>query len=169
MRVLRLLAVPLLASIWCVPGVAQSGVVQSGPAQSGLAPQDRSPLATPLPLLSQPLAGSHRFSLILGTAPSGASLSAGKVGAAGFSQTIPPLRLRRYDPLASLPGSDILFQLAPLQPRRTITMAQNELCYTVREYTFTRDNPASDATTMKDYSACRPANNFHLKGAAPMR
>jgi hypothetical protein len=46
-------------------------------------------------------------------------------------------------------------------------VARNEVCYTVREYTFTRENPQSDATTMKDHYACSPANNFHMKGAAP--
>jgi hypothetical protein len=159
MRVLRLLAVPLLASIWVAPAVAQSGVAQSAQSQ-----QDYSPLATPPLLFSQPLPASQRFSLSPGTVP---SLFAPSPAGTTLNQAIPPLHLRRYSQFPSGQDTNILFQLARAQ--RTVTMAQNDVCYTVREYTFTRDNPASDATTMKDYSACRPANNFHLKGAAPMR
>jgi hypothetical protein len=50
---------------------------------------------------------------------------------------------------------------------RTVIVAHNDVCYTVREYVFTRDDPESGATAMKDCTACRPANNFRLKGAAP--
>jgi hypothetical protein len=171
MRALRLLAMPLLASIWVGCGAAQSGVVQSGAAQPGFAqaaplPLDQSPLATPSPFSLQPMPRSHSFPLNSGT---GTSPFASKPATPGFNQTIPPLHLRRSDRFASWPGSDILFQLAPLQPARTVIMAHNDVCYTVREYTFTRDHPDSDATTMKDYSACRPASSFHLKGAAPAR
>jgi hypothetical protein len=169
MRFLRLLAVPLLASIWVGCGTAQSGVVQSGAVQSGFAqaaplPLDQSPLATPSPFSLQPPARSHSFPLNSGT---GTSLFTSKPVAPGFNQTIPPLHLRRLDRLASWPGSDILFQLAPLRTQRTVMMAHNDVCYTVRAYTFTRDHPASDATTMKDYYACSPAGSLHLKGAAP--
>jgi hypothetical protein len=169
MRVLRLLAVPLLlVFIWVGCGAAQSGVVQSGAAQSGFAqaaplPLDQSPLATPSPFSLQPKSRSHGFSLNPG---SGTSLFALKPDAPGFNQTIPPLRLRRYDRFASWPGSDILFQMAPLRTPRTVIVAHNDVCYTVREYTFTRDHPESDATTLKDYTACRPAGSFHLKSAA---
>ena len=174
MRVLRLLAAPLLASIWISPAVAQSGTAQSSlgqsrGAQSAPSRQYRSPFATPLPFSLQPLPGSHRFSLNPGTGTygTGTFLFAPKPGGPGLNQTIPSLHLRRDDRFATWPNSDILFQLAPQRMQRTVIMAHNDVCYTVREYTFTRDNPKSDATRIKDYSACSPASNFHLKAAAP--
>jgi hypothetical protein len=158
MRVLRLLALSLLASIWVAPAVAQSGHAQSVPSQ-----QDHSPLATPAPPTSQPQSpGSRTFSL-------NPWPFTPKPGGPGFNQTIPPLNLRRYKLFPS--GQDpsiLLLQAAVQRLQRTVTIAHNDVCYTVREYTFTRDNPDSDATTMKDYSACRPATSFHLKGAAPV-
>ena len=58
MRALRLVAVPLLASMWIATGVAQSGVVQSAQSQP-----DQSPLAIPAPSSLQTMQGTHRFSL----------------------------------------------------------------------------------------------------------
>jgi hypothetical protein len=158
MRALRLLAMPLLASIGIAPAVAQSSVAQS--AQ----PQAHVPLVMPSPFARQPLPGDHRFSFDPG---GGISLFAPKPRGTGFSQTLPSLHLRRYDQFSSWPDSNALRSLGPLRTQRTVVVAHNDVCYTIREYTFTRDHPDSDATSMKDYSACRPASNFHLKGAAP--
>ena len=156
MRVLSLLAMPLLASIGIAPAVAQSSGAQSAPSQA------HTPLVLASPFSRQPLPGDHRFSF-----DPGAGVSLSKPRGTGFNQTIPPLHLHRYNQFALGFDSDILFQLAPLRMPQAVIMAHNDVCYTVREYTFTRDHPDSDATSMKDYSACRPASNFHLKGAAP--
>jgi hypothetical protein len=160
MRVLRLLAMPLLALIWVAPAVAQSGAAQSSVAQSAPSPQNHSPLATPNPPSWQTLPGSRPFSL-------NPWPFTPKPGGPGFNQTIPPLSLRRYNQFPSGQDPSILLLQAAQRMQRTVIVAHNDVCYTIREYTFARDNPGSDATTMKDYSACRPANNFHLKGAVP--
>lgn len=144
MRILRLLALSLLTSIWIAPVLAQSV-----PSQ-----QDQSPRATPTP-------GSRTFSL-------NPWPFTPRPGGPGFNQTIPPLNLRRYKLFPSGQDPSILLLQATQRMQRTVIIAHNGVCYTVREYTFTRDNPDSDATTMKDYSACRPATSFHLKGAAPV-
>jgi hypothetical protein len=160
MRVLRLLALSLLAPVWVAPAVAQSELTQSAVAQSAPSQPDQSPLATPTPPSLQPLPGSQRFSL-------NPWPFTPKTGGPGFSQTIRPLNLRRYNQFPSAQDPSILLLQAAQRMQRTVIVAHNDVCYTVREYTFTRDDPQSDATTMKDYSACRPANSFHLKGAAP--
>ena len=151
MRVLHFLAAPLLASIGIIPGLAQSAQSQQG----------QSPFTMPSPFPSQPLPATHSFSLPPGAGPFRPALKPGE------AQTLSPLRLGRDNLFPAGQRLDILSLQAALQTQRTVIMERNQVCYTVREYTFTRDNPDSDATRMTDYYACRPASNFHVKGIAP--
>ena len=58
--------------------------------------------------------------------------------------TQPPLRVLLFDP----------------------TLAQNDtLCYSMRSYRVTRDDPASDSTRLAGYSECQPAARFQVKAA----
>jgi hypothetical protein len=41
----------------------------------------------------------------------------------------------------------------------------SQRCYTLRQYQFEQVDPRSDATRFKDYSACQPSGQVHLKGA----
>jgi hypothetical protein len=72
-----------------------------------------------------------------------------------------PRTLRLLNPFVDHPNLLVALDTPPVE------VAGSQHCYTVRQYIFTRDNPESDATRMTDYYACRPANNFHLKGIAP--
>jgi hypothetical protein len=40
------------------------------------------------------------------------------------------------------------------------------LCYSMRDYQFARDNPASDATSVTGYSTCQAAGQFQTKAVA---
>ena len=41
-----------------------------------------------------------------------------------------------------------------------------QVCYAMRNYQFTQGNPASDATSLKDYSTCQAAAQFQTKAVA---
>jgi len=52
------------------------------------------------------------------------------------------------------------------QLRFDSTLTQNEtVCYSIRSYRVTRDDPESDSTRLTGYSECQPAAQFHAKNA----
>ena len=59
-------------------------------------------------------------------------------------------RVLQFQPPAHLPGP---------------TVAQNNTCYFIQTYRFTRDNPQSDAVRLTGQSTCAPAAQFQLKEA----
>ena len=50
------------------------------------------------------------------------------------------------------------------------TLAQDDaVCYSMRSYRVTRDDPGSDSTRLAGYSECQPATRFQLKAAVDSR
>lgn len=62
------------------------------------------------------------------------------------SAIIPPLQLHAIPPLEGALG-------------------QSDVCYSIRGYHVTRDDPASDSTRPAGYSTCQPAARFDVKDA----
>jgi hypothetical protein len=46
---------------------------------------------------------------------------------------------------------------------------QRGVCYCIRGYRVTRDDPESDSTRPAGYSTCQPAARFHVKDADDLR
>jgi hypothetical protein len=46
---------------------------------------------------------------------------------------------------------------------------QRGVCYCIRGYRVTRDDPESDSTRPSGYSTCQPADRFHVKDAGDLR
>ncbi|MGD0509216.1 MAG: hypothetical protein ABSA27_15545 [Terriglobales bacterium] len=44
-------------------------------------------------------------------------------------------------------------------------MLNDGVCYTIRSYRVTRDDPASDSTRLAGYSECQPAARYRAKNA----
>jgi hypothetical protein len=56
--------------------------------------------------------------------------------------------------------------VSPSLDSRTVVLppfAQNTVCYSIRSYRVTRDDPESDSTRVVGYSTCQPAVRFHVK------
>ena len=70
------------------------------------------------------------------------------------SAIIPPLQLHAIPPLEGALGP---------------TLAQSDVCYSIRGYRVTRDDPASDSTRPAGYSTCQPATRFDVKDAGDLR
>lgn len=63
-----------------------------------------------------------------------------------------------------------------IQPPRSLpfdsTLAQDEhdkVCYSIRSYRVTRDEPGSDSTRLAGYSECQPADRFQVRTAVDSR
>jgi hypothetical protein len=151
MPISRLLVAGLLLSFWVAPGTAQS--VQS--------PQDHSPLVAPSPFFSQPLPGSTQSWLNFGTR---IPLFAPKAqDGTALKQALPPLNLRRFHLFPTTPYPILLSRLSPLLGQHVTILTRNEEpCYAIRDYRFTREDPTSDATRLSGYSTCQPASQVHL-------
>ena len=80
---------------------------------------------------------------------------------------VPPMNLKSHSFYSASPQGTRAFQLPRvLTVRPGTTMAMNdERCYTIRDYRFSRENPASDATRFIGSSTCEPAGQVHLKSA----
>jgi len=78
------------------------------------------------------------------------------LGAGERSSTIiPPLQFHAIPPL----------ELGALEP----TLGQGGVCYSIRGYRVTRDDPESDLTRPAGYSTCQPAARFHVKDAGDLQ
>jgi len=75
------------------------------------------------------------------------------------------------------PGGSISLQVLGGLPNSALTVnrspqtlkepgEQKSLCFTMRSYRFTRDDPKSEATNMTGYSTCQASKDLQLKGAA---
>jgi hypothetical protein len=73
-------------------------------------------------------------------------------------QAAPPAAALRQAQAATANAADAL------RHSRNLAIG-SERCYPVREYRIQRNNPNSDATRFKDYLACEPANQFHIRAA----
>ena len=80
----------------------------------------------------------------------------GTTGAGEHSSTMIPPR--------QFPGAIPPLELGALDP----TLAQSNVCYCIRGYRVSRDNPDSDSTRPAGYSTCQPATRFHVKDAGDL-
>jgi hypothetical protein len=158
MPISRLLVAGLLLSSWVAAGVAQSV-----PSR-----QNQSTFALPSPFLLQPNPGVPKAWLDFrrqvppfapkaheGTTPKQAVSPSKK-------QTVPPLNLRRFRLFPTAPGHILISPLSPLPDQLTALARNEDLCYTIRNYRFKRDNAMSDATRQSSTSTCQPASQVHL-------
>jgi hypothetical protein len=85
---------------------------------------------------------------------------------------VPPFEFGRNVPApfsngqAGMLGNQIQgpFHLNHGLPRNFVTLAPNNaVCYSIRSYGFTRDNPESDMTRLSSYSTCQPSTQFEVK------
>jgi hypothetical protein len=146
MHILRLLVLPLLISVCAAPLAAQSS--------SGKNPSQ------PLSTQSQSAQASIRVDQLQLPFPRDRNdLSHAMPGANGAgehsSTIIPPLQFHAIPPL----------EFGALEP----TLGQGGVCYSIRGYRVTRDDPESDLTRPAGYSTCQPAARFHVKGAGDLR
>jgi hypothetical protein len=73
-------------------------------------------------------------------------------------------------PLPALPplAADVRVRLRGIQPEASYEDAlaeDNSVCYSIRSYRVTRDDPASDSTRLAGYSECQTAARFQVKAA----
>ena len=159
MRIPRFLVLPLVLSIWIAPGVAQS-------AQS---PRYRAPTALPNPFATQPLPGSQIAPLdFRALGPIAKDASARWLDSTGVKQ-LNPRALKRLSPFVVRPN-DLYALEAPQGPVLLAIpepqMAHNdERCYAIRDYRFSRVAPGSDATRQSGSSMCVPAGQVRLRDA----
>jgi len=146
MPIHRLLVLPLLISVCAAPVAAQSPSDRS-PSSASVCPTSKCPQA-------QTIRGEpHQYSFILERRNAIAD-DLGGVG--GHSSTIiPPLQFHAIPPLA----------VGGLDP----TLGQGDVCYSIRSYRVTRDDPESDSTRPAGYSTCQPAARFHVKDVGDLR
>jgi hypothetical protein len=151
MRLPRFLSISLLISIGIAPGVAQS--VQS--------PRYHVPTALPNPFAAQPLPGSRIPPMDFRALTPNAK--------EGSIRGLNPRTLKRLNPFVSRPN-DLYALEAPQGPVLLAIpepqIAHNdERCYAIRGYRFSRVAPESDATRLVGSSTCEPAGQVRLKGA----
>jgi hypothetical protein len=82
---------------------------------------------------------------------------------------VPSVTFKKYTLYSASPQGAGAFQsphVVTLRPGTTMAM-NDERCYTIRDYRFSRENPASDATRFAGSSTCESANQVHLKSAGP--
>jgi hypothetical protein len=80
---------------------------------------------------------------------------------------VPSVHLKSYSLYSASPQGVGPFQsprVVTLRPGTTMAM-NDERCYAIRDYRFSRESPASDATRFAGSSTCEPANQVHLKSA----
>jgi len=80
---------------------------------------------------------------------------------------LPPMNPKGLNLYSATPQGTRSLQLPRvLTVRPGTTLAMNDArCYTIRDYRFSRENPASDATRFTGSSTCEPASHVHLKSA----
>ncbi len=72
---------------------------------------------------------------------------------------VPPMNLKSYHLYPASPQG-----VVTVRPGTTMAM-NDERCYAIRDYRFSRESPASDATRFAGSSTCEPASQVHLKSA----
>jgi hypothetical protein len=87
-------------------------------------------------------------------------------GAHPFQAPVQPGPLKfSLKPWKSLPAADMFsVQLAARNQRAKIaSVARNSICYAMRSYDFSVDQPGSDTTRWSGSSTCRPAMDAQLR------
>jgi hypothetical protein len=154
MRLPQFLSISLLVSMGIATGVAQS-------AQS---PRYHVPTALPNPFAAQPLPGSRTPPMdFRALAPNAKDRSARPLNS-GVVKRLNPFVYRPND-LYALEAPQGPVRLAVPEPQ----IAHNdERCYAIRGYRFSRVAPESDATRLVGSSTCEPAGQVRLKGATAL-
>jgi hypothetical protein len=80
---------------------------------------------------------------------------------------LPPMNPKGLNLYSATPQGTRAFQLPRVLTVRPGTMLamNDERCYTLRDYRFSRESPGSDATRFLGSSTCEPASQVHLKSA----
>jgi hypothetical protein len=143
MHVPRLLVLLLLTFVCAAPVAAQSS-------------SDRNP-SHPLSTLPQSAQASIRVDELQRPFPRDRNdlshTTPGNIGAGEHSSTIiPPLQFHAIE----FGGLEL-------------TLGQGDVCYSIRGYRVTRDDPESDSTRPAEYSTCQPAARFRVKDAGDLR
>ncbi len=110
-------------------------------------------------------------------APIAAQSSPDKTPAFSHSQrdelVAPEFRARSVQPVQLAPNWRT--RIRDTEPRQRVlpsdsTLAPNDtVCYSMRSYRVTRDDPGSDSTRLAGYSECQPAARFQVKTAVGSR
>jgi hypothetical protein len=146
MHILRLLVLPLLISVCAAPVAAQSSSDKNPSPALSTQPQS-APASIRVDQLH--LSFPRDRNDLLHTMP-------GAIAAGEHSSTIiPPLQLHAIRPL----------DFGALEP----TLRQGDVCYSIRGYRVTRDDPESDLTRPAGYSTCQPADRFRVKDAVDLQ
>jgi hypothetical protein len=111
-------------------------------------------------------------------APIAAQSSTDKAPASAHSQrdglvAPPEFRARSVQPVQLAPNWGT--RIRDTDPRQRVLpsdskVAQNDtVCYSMRSYRVTRDDPESDSTRLAGYSECQPAARYQVKTAVDSR
>ena len=146
MHIHRLLVLPLLISVGVASVAAQSSSVRN---PSPAAPPQSAPSSIRIDRLQLPSQGDRND--LSKTVP-------GTIGAGEHSTLIPPLQSHAIAPLE-------VGAVGTFDP----TLGQGDVCYSIRGYRVTRDDPESDSTRPAGYSTCQPAVRFHVKNGGDLR
>src|ERR1700680_928571 len=143
MHIHRLLVLPLLISVGAASVAAQSSSVRN-PSLS--APPQSAPSSIRIDRLQPPFQGDR--SDLSKTVP-------GTIGADEHATIIPPLQLHAIAPL----------EVGAFDP----TLGQGDVCYYIRGYRVTREDPESDSTRPAGYAPCQPAARFNVRNGGNLR
>jgi len=113
-------------------------------------------------------------------APSAAQSSPDKIPASSPSQLeglVAPPEFRAHAVPISPLSPNARSRIRDIQAQLRVvpfasTLAQNDsdkVCYSMRSYRVTRDDPGSDSTRLAGYSECQPAARFQVKAAVDSR
>jgi hypothetical protein len=142
MHIPRLLVLPLLISLCAAPVAAQSSS-DSNPSHP-LSTLQSAQASIRVDELQRPFPRDRND--LSQTMP-------GTIGAGEHSSTIIP------------PRQFHAIEFGALEP----TLGHGDVCYSIRGYRVTRDDPESDATRPAGYSTCQPAARFRVKDADDLR
>lgn len=141
----------LITRLLLLPGLILAGVAPSATQSLGGGNPSQPPLT--LPQNSPASIRVDQFRMPIHPDRNGLSPTMPGTASVGehASTVIPPPAVHSDPPL----------ELGGLDP----TLRQGDICYSIRGYRVTRDDPESDSTRLAGYSTCQPAVRFHLKSA----
>lgn len=124
-----------------------------------------------LPALLMPL---FVVSLAAQSSPAKADLSQPQSQPQLDGLVAPPEFKAHVLPLAVLPplSSDVRVRLRGIHSEASFddTLTENDsVCYSIRSYRVTRDDPGSDSTRFAGYSECQTAGRFQMRTAVDSR
>jgi hypothetical protein len=173
MHLSRLLLLSLMLPVCVLPVAAQSA---ANPGAATAAPQ--------LQWLTPPADSRTRIPILTMKAPGEAAGSQGQfslgLNKPAQSQIMSSRLLQRTSPGFNPDARRTILIAGLLLAQKRLNLSQNPsagpggTCYSMRNYRFERDSPATDSTSFKDYSTCQSAAQFQAKtivssGMIPVR